>query len=172
MGSRRTPIIAEKVAANKKPKTTENVAESIFGKSPSWRFAQADNEHPKWTVLDSHEDIVEDPTAPGGTVLLHQFSKSIDKVLLDSLKARESTTWGELLTQTGGRKKGTNSHNIPMDELIKEAQDRAAELGLIEDGLLSLRLDGTHRVFGIMEDGVLSIVWFDREHEICPMAHK
>lgn len=78
-------------------------------------------------------------------------------------------TWGALLTQSGGRKHGTNSHHIPMHKLIKEAQGRATELGIYEDELLSLRLDGTHRVFGILTDGVLDIIWFDRDHEICPV---
>lgn len=172
MSNNRTPIAAEAVSANKKPKIAEDTNESIFGKSPAWRFSRADVDHPEWSILDSHEDVVKDPNDPNEALILHQFSQSIDRSLLDSLKARESTTWGELLTQSGGRRKGTNSHNIPMNNMIKEAQERATEIGLVEDGLLSLRLDGTHRVFGIMDGGVLNIVWFDREHKICPVSRR
>ena len=162
------PVVAESINANKTPATVVNVEGSFFSKSPSWRFSRADLDHYKWSILDSHEDVVQDPNDPNEALILHQFSKSIDCNLLDSLKARESTTWGDLLTQNGGRKRGTNSHNIPMNDLIKEARQRATEIGLVEDGLLSLRLDGTHRVFGVMDAGVLNIIWFDRKHEICP----
>lgn len=164
----RTPVVVEPVYASKTPTTIVETEGSYFNKNPSWRFSRADIEHHKWSILDSHEDVVQDPNDSEEAIILHKFSKSIDCILLDSLKARESTTWGELLTQTGGRRHGTNSHNIPMSDMIKEAQLRATSIGLVEDGLLSLRLDGTHRVFGIMESGVLNIIWFDREHEICP----
>lgn len=164
-----TPAIAESVAGNKTPRASEK-PEGSFHKSPSWRFSKADIDHKEWSVLDSHEDVVEDPSDPSGTRMLHTFSRSIDKTLLDCLKARENTTWSQLLTQSGGRRSGTNSHYIPMHELIKEAQDRATELGIIEDELLSMRLDGTHRVFGILNEGVLDIIWFDRNHKICPVS--
>ncbi|MEO5950565.1 MAG: hypothetical protein ABIQ04_03910 [Candidatus Saccharimonadales bacterium] len=140
--------------------------------SPSWRFSRADTEHKDWSVLDSFNDVVEDPNDASGTAILHQFSKSIDHVLLDALKARESTTWGALATASGGRTRGTNSHHIPMHELIKSAQDRATQLGIVEDELFSLRLDGTHRVFGVLEDSVFNVIWFDRKHEICPPAKR
>lgn len=171
MSDRKTPITTESVTANKRPRTAEK-AESSFRMSPSWRFSRADTEHKKWSVLDSHEDVVSDPNDTSGATILHIFSQSIDKVLLESLKVRESTTWATLLTQTGGKRRGTNSHHIPMHELVKEAQDRATELGIVEDELLSLRLDGTHRVFGIFEEGVLNVIWFDRNHEICPASKR
>lgn len=132
----------------------------------------ADTEHDRWTVLDVHDDVIEDFTDPTGTKIIHKFSKSIDRQLLEDLKPREKMTWAELLTQNGGRGKngGTNSHSIPVYQLIKEAQDRVTELGIVTDELLSLRIDGKKRVFGVLEAGVLNIVWFDRNHEICPPA--
>lgn len=163
----KTPKIGVSVSADKKPHAIEK-AESAFDKSPSWRFSRADMEHLKWSVLDCYDDVVNDPNDSTGTSICYTFSKSIDKVLLDALKDRESTTWAALLTQSGGRTHGTNSHHIPMYKLIKEAQERAKELGIVEDELLSLRLTGTQRVFGVLEGGVLNIVWFDRTHEICP----
>ena len=169
--SHNVPVIAETISATKKPNSTVKVGSS-YPLSPSWRFSRADYEHDKWSVLDSRDDVVEDPTDVSGTKILHTFSKSIDPELLESLKARESTTWSDLLTQTGGRSRGTNSHHIPIAELIKPAQERLTELGIVEDELLSLRLNGTCRVFGMLEEGVLSIVWFDRCHEICPATKK
>jgi hypothetical protein len=168
MGAARgIPVSREAVSTSKIPKAVEKV-EGSFEKNPSWRFSIADTSHDKWSVLDAHEDVVYDTGDPTGTKIAHIFSKSIDSVLIEGLKARENTTWGALLTQNGGRKGGTNSHNIPMAELAKEAQTRAEELGIVTDEFLSLRLDGKKRVFGILEGGVLDIVWFDRNHEICP----
>jgi hypothetical protein len=170
MGNK-VPVIAVDVSVNKTPRSTEKV-ESSYHMSPSWRFSRADFEHKEWSILDSHEDIIEDPSVASGTTILHQFSKSIDHNLLDALKDRESTTWGAIVTASGGRSRGTNSHHIPMHELIKEAQNRAIEIGLVEDELFSLRLDGTHRVFGVLEDSVLNVIWFDRKHEIYPSIKK
>lgn len=167
MSKSRIPTAKEGGATRKTPVATEDVNASIFPKNPSWRFAKADVEHTEWSILDSHDDVVEDPNDPTGTSYLYRFSKSIDRALLEGLRARESTTWGVLLTQNGGRKGGTNSHNILMRDMAKEAQQRAAELDLDVDGLMSMRLNGKHRVFGIMEEHVLNIIWFDRDHKIC-----
>jgi hypothetical protein len=164
---RHVPITAEAVGTGKTPRITEKV-EGSYNRYPSWRFSRADIDHSKWSVLDQHEDIVLDPSDPGGTSVIHQFSKSIDRKLLDHLKSRENMLWKGLMTQSGGRKSGTNSHNIPIHNLIKEARDRITELNIDADELMSVRLTGTERVFGILEEGVLDIIWFDRNHEICP----
>jgi hypothetical protein len=164
---KRVPVSTENVGSTKAPKITERV-EGSFNKYPSWRFSRADIGHHKWSVMDQHEDIVVDPHDPGGTSVLHQFSKSIDHKLLDHLKSRENMQWKALMTQAGGKKSGTNSHSIPIHNLIKEAKDRITELGIDADELTSVRLTGTERVFGILEEGVLDIIWFDRKHEICP----
>lgn len=161
------PKIAVTVGANKKPSIVEE-PESYFCKRPAWRFSRADTEHAKWSVLDIHEDIAYDESDPGGTSILHIFSQSIDKVLFDSLKKRESTIWSVLLTQSGGRTHGTNSHHVEVYKLTDEAQKRAVELGIDEDELFSLRIDGTHRVWGILQDGILDVIWFDRDHSVCP----
>lgn len=170
-GKQMLPVVTEAVTTDKTPKAVENV-EGSFKKNPSWRFSLADTTHPRWSVLEPHEDVVTDIDDPTGTKIVHTFSKSIDCELINALKPREKMVWSQLLTQNGGRGKhgGTNSHPIPVYELIKEAQDRVTELGIITDELLSLRVDGKKRVFGVLEGGVLNIVWFDRKHEICPPA--
>lgn len=167
------PISKEHVSNSKTPKTIEQVG-GYYGKSPAWRFSKSDVDHPRWSVREPHEDIFHDPDDPTGTKIGHVFSKSVDSELIEGLKSREIMTWSEILTQNGGRGKkgGTNSHFIPMYNLVKEAQDRAAELNILEDGLISLRITSKKRVFGIMEDGVLNIVWFDRSHEICPAVRR
>lgn len=170
------PIVRESVSNVETPKTTVQV-EGYFRKNPSWRFALADTDHPKWSVRETHEYILTDPEDPTGTRIEHTFSKSVDNELVEGLKARETMTWSQILTQTGGRGKngGTNSHFIPIYKLSKEARIRARQINIteLEDELLSLRITATKRIFGILqEDGVLSVIWFDRNHEICPATSR
>lgn len=167
------PVAKEVVSSIEVPKTTELVG-GYYKKTPAWRFSRADNDHPRWSVKEPHEYVFADPDDPTGTKIEHAFSLSLDSDLIEGLKARETTTWADLLTQNGGRGRsgGTNSHMIPLHELTKEAQDRLTQLNIAEDGLLSLRITSTKRIFGILEDGVLSVIWFDRNHEICPTSSR
>lgn len=167
------PVAKEVVYNIEAPKTVESVG-AYYKKVPSWRFSRADTDHPRWSVKEPHEYVFTDPDDPTGTRVDHTFSLSLDNDLIESLKDRETTTWSELLTQNGGRGRsgGTNSHMIPIHKLTKEAQERATELNIIEDELLSLRITATKRVFGVLEDGALSVVWYDRNHEICPVASR
>lgn len=162
------PVSKEPVQGREIPKSIED-ADGYFKKTPSWRFSRADVEHPRWSVRELHEDVFIDRDDPTGTKIGHIFSKSVDSELIECLKAREAMTWSQILTQAGGRGKngGTNSHLIPVHNLTKEAQARALELDIVEDELLSLRITSKKRVFGIMQDGVLNVIWFDRQHEVC-----
>lgn len=127
-------------------------------------------EHSEWSVLEPCEVLVEDPASPGGTKIIHRFSKSIDRKLLDGLAARETMLWRDIFTQNGGRKGGTNSHNIQVSDMARSAQARITELNLDVDELFSMRISGLIRVFGVLEEGVLDVIWFDRNHEVCPTA--
>lgn len=170
--SKGQPVSKESYGSAKNPKAIEE-PKGYFKKNPSWRFSKADLEHEEWTIHDLTDDVIEDETDPTGAKIIYTFSKSIDRQLWDSLRQRERMTWAEIFAEAGGRTKGTNNHPIPMHELHEDAQKRAAELNIIEDGLFSLRLDGTHRVFGILdENGVLNIIWLDRKHKICPTSPK
>ena len=78
------------------------------------------------------------------------------------LKNFETMKWAEIK----GPKK---SHFIKKTRLIKEAQDRLSEIGFEEEEeLFSLRLEGKQRIWGLLDDHVLRILWWDPEHEICP----
>jgi hypothetical protein len=59
-----------------------------------------------------------------------------------------------------------------VDKLIKEAQDRLTEISLDDlDELTSLHLTGKGRVWGIIDQGVMNLLWWDPEHQVCP-SHK
>ena len=79
-------------------------------------------------------------------------------------------TWNEILKASGAKTHGNNSHYENVAELIPEAQKRWKELKLEEyDQAFSLRLTNLHRLYGVLQDGVFRIVWFDQKHEIYPV---
>ncbi|MDU6962618.1 MAG: Hsp33 family molecular chaperone HslO, partial [Staphylococcus sp.] len=49
----------------------------------------------------------------------------IEKEIFKTLKAFEGMTWQEIDSASGGKKKGTNNHFIPFEDMIKE--DHGAE---------------------------------------------
>lgn len=91
---------------------------------------------------------------------------------MDKLSSYEGMTWAEIQSASGGKTKGTNNHFAYISKLDKEAQKRAMELHLDVDELFSLRLTGTLRLYGILENGIFSIIWYDQNHEIYPLKNR
>ena len=74
---------------------------------------------------------------------------------------------GEILRRDSG------SHQVELDRLCKQAQDRL--IFLKEDDvpqLLSLRLGGKARVWGILDNQIIWLLWWDPLHEVCPSLKK
>ena len=71
---------------------------------------------------------------------------------------------------SGGRRHGTNNHDIPVCDLAKDATQRADAIKLEESELFSLRLQGDVRLWGIIEpeNGCFYVIWFDPEHKVYP----
>ncbi len=133
----------EAVSATKRPR---DGVTSSFCARPVWSFSRLDCDYKKWG--------------------LHHTDKLFEEVIT-KLKDLEGMNWNDIMQAAGGRNHGTNSHFEDVADLIPEAQKRWRQLGLEEyDQVFSLRLTGTHRLYGILLDGVLSIVWYDQNHEI------
>lgn len=82
--------------------------------------------------------------------------------VLTRLKNFETMTWADI-------KGPKESHPVERYKLIKAAQDRLDEIGLDDlEELFSLRISGLHRVWGILDNHVLRIMWWDPNHEVCP----
>lgn len=80
----------------------------------------------------------------------------------------ESMTWNEILI-----KAKKQNHSVTIDQLSKEAKTRLEEKKIVDiDELLSLRLSGTQRVWGILEQGILNLLWWDPNHQVCPSNKK
>jgi len=86
----------------------------------------------------------------------------------EKLVGFESMTWNEILH---GR--NTRNHEVDVADFEKAACDDlvAAEMDDV-DSMVSLRLSGRERIWGILDRGVLSIVWWDPEHRVCPSRKK
>lgn len=139
------------VSSGKETKRKEQ-PDSFYGKKPLWRFNQIDFDHTKWNIEECNV---------------------IDTQLLRKLRDFESMTWNEIIRASGGRKSGNNSHFVSFNDMVKEAQKRAKELNIEEyEELFSLRLTGKMRLFGILQDGIFSIVWYDENHEISKVKKK
>lgn len=86
--------------------------------------------------------------------------------VLAKLRDFESMTWLEIDGPTG-------SHGVPLHRLSKPAQQRLTELRQDDAAeLFSLRITGKRRVWGILDEHVLRILWWDPEHQVCPSLKK
>jgi hypothetical protein len=114
------------------------------GQYPLWAFRVVDLGGPWcWSVL-------------GGAML---------RKVLQRMRELESMTW-HAITETG-------SHFIDTSALSKPARDRLMEIQQDDvDQVYSLRVTGRRRIFGIRDGGVLRILWWDPDHQVCPAPKK
>ena len=78
-------------------------------------------------------------------------------------------TWNDIMESSGGKRKGhgSNNHHIPITNIIKEAQNRLAQLNLDEEDMMfSLRIGSKKRIWGFLRSRVFEIIWYDENHEI------
>lgn len=118
--------------------------DSYFSMHPSWNFSKSDLQNTKWSLYNS------------------DFLNEVLPKLIDF----ERRIWSDIVSDK------KHNHWIDTSNLIKEAQDRLIELKIFYDSLFSLRLTGTVRLFGYIENGIYYIIWYDQNHEICPSNKK
>lgn len=93
----------------------------------------------------------------------------VDGATLNRIRERliafESMTWNEILVQGGHA-----HHRVKLHRIIPQAHRRLEEIfGAIDiDELVSLRLTGVERIWGVLDGNVLRVLWWDPGHEICP----
>ena len=99
---------------------------------------------------------------------------TVDAIRLTSIREKlanfETQTWAEILVQAKKQ-----HHSVRVVDLSKDARDRLALLfhgDADVDELVSLRLSGKERVWGILHQGILSLLWWDPEHTVCPSLLK
>lgn len=121
----------------------EHAASSADARQPSWLFGMADWTGP-WAIREQESVWV-----------------------LKRLAALETATWAEIKRRKG-RGAGSGSHYIPVARIIIKAQNRLREIGVDNDELFSLRVNGKPRLWGLLEGASFNIIWWDPNHEICP----
>jgi hypothetical protein len=117
--------------------------ESILGLHPAWRLSLLELDKPfGWHELDAGQM----------------------RYVREKLSSFESMTWGEIL--------GKQNHRVAVDSICNDAQRRLIEIKQDDiDELVSLRLSGAERIWGIL-DNVVKVLWWDPNHEICPSLLK
>jgi hypothetical protein len=139
------PTFNQLVEAAKQPKVAVD-PEEYWRKRPSWRLHWAQMCDPfGWHIL-SAEKAAE---------------------IRDKLAGFESRTWAEILVTAKKQ-----NHLVSVGDLEPEARKRLSQLGIFVDQLASLHLSGTERVYGVLEEGIFSVLWWDPNHEVCKSQKK
>ena len=113
--------------------------DQYYSLNPSWNFKSCDTEC--WSLTD---DIVKP-----------YFWDEI----LPRLQGFESQKWSEILIKS--KKK---NHPIYVNKLNKVACNRLEKLMIECNSIISLSLNGTHRLYGYMSRSVFNLLWVDLDH--------
>jgi len=87
--------------------------------------------------------------------------------IFEKLAHLETMSWAEI------KNAKKQHHSVATKHLSKHAQQRLIQLEQDDiDELFSLRLSGTERVYGVRDQRVLKLLWWDPNHEIYPSNKK
>ena len=90
------------------------------------------------------------------------------RYIREKLSHYESMTMNEIFVT--GKK---YNHPVPVKDLCPEARNRLWKLNLEDlEQIHRLRLSGAERVWGIRQLNVLSLLWWDPDHLVCPSGDK
>lgn len=152
-------MIDKKRKKNKRPKSIIKISfekkarggskvdqEKYEEKKISWKFSIIDTDG-KWTFKYIEKDFFWNH-------------------LLSKLKNFESQTVSEFITPK-------HNHKIEKCNLCKEAQKRLIKIKLDDyDEFYSVHISSIKRLWGILEGSNFKILWWDPEHEICPIKSR
>lgn len=136
-----------------RPNTLASRPASDGEKPPTFSFLHADHEY------------------DGGTDGWSWFSDREAGRLLRFLQQVGERTWDELSTW---RENGRHAHHEQaIDTLCDEARQRIVDLGLDErftgDTIFRFGMGPRQRLWGFTRDGVFYVLWWDRDHKVCPV---
>lgn len=113
--------------------------DQYYSQYPAWNFSSCDKK--EWSIYSDETREI--------------FWSEI----LPRIQGLETQTWGVILLD--GKKQ---NHSIDVKDLNKKASDRLVELYIEAESLVSLRLMGSHRIYGYMKGAVFNILWIDLNH--------
>ncbi len=116
--------------------------------NPSWRIARLDLVDPfGWHTVDGADE-------------LHKIRQK--------LKEFEEKTWNEILVKEKKR-----NHTVSVSDICPEALKRLQALNLDDlEEVVSLRLSGAERIWGFRAGPVMTLLWWDPTHRVCPSLKK
>jgi len=131
-------ICREHPSQKKKTNKVELLSSDL--EKPAWQFRQID-----WN-------------GPWGW---HQLEANKWQEILTKLGHFETRTWADI--KSDGNNHNVDIQNSPNPEVLK----RLAEIHQDDiDELFSLRLSGKERLWGILDNHILKILWWDMNHEV------
>lgn len=147
MAKDKKPKIKAPIAISKQPKFEADPHQQQNKLSPSWRIALLEMVDPfGWHTIQREK---------------------LDEIR-DKLAEFEKLSWNEILVQQKHW-----HHTVQVEKINKDAQERLKEVNQDDiDELVSLHLSGKERIWGIRELGVLKLLWWDPEHQVCPSLKK
>lgn len=110
-----------------------------------WRFSSPDRDGPfSWSALSDPKHYKDVMEK------LHQF---------------------ETMQETQIRAQG--SHPVTIDQFSKQARDSLCAIKHDDiDELMSFRITGASRVWCLMHQNMMLVLWWDPQHEVCPCLKK
>lgn len=145
MKNKKKPKIKNNPSNKKIPRIDPRISTDPLQLSPSWQFEFIDIDGPwGWNNIDKD-------------YLLSKILKSIINF--------ESMKWREILNR--------NNHEIEKYRITKQAQKRLTELNMDDiESLVSLRIMGAVRIWGIRVHNCFKVLWWDPEHQVYPSKLK
>ncbi len=131
-------VHSKEITQSKKVVQIEN-PNAYYHMHPTWNFNTVDRE--KWAFTKDN------------------IGDAIWTEILPYLMELERQTWQIILI--ANKKK---NHSINVKDLNKCARSRLNELHIEEESLISLHLNGTHRIYGYMNNFIFNILWYDVDH--------
>jgi hypothetical protein len=130
---------------NKKPRS-ELDPSSYMRARPSWRLGNVRMKPPfGWSEI-SRRDM---------------------QGVLSHLASLETMTWNEILVV--GNK---HNHFVAVSGLSKQARENLDQDWQGAERIVSLRLSNLKRIWGVIEQGIFHLLWWDPDHMVYPSTYK
>lgn len=80
-------------------------------------------------------------------------------ILLDCFQKIEKLTWKEIIQDNG----------LHYEPHVKHTAYRTPDTFPEDTSLASLRVDSKKRIYGFRAQDTFYVIWFDKNHEVCPL---